>query len=117
MAGVALIHDAGGMSQDIRRQADWLAGPQLYLAIAPDLFCAATATRCLFATLSTSGREEDTRSTTSGRPGLAGARPDCSGKGNGFIGFSMGARFALALAPVTGSPRRASITGQSRPNR
>lgn len=95
--GVVVIHDALGMSTDIRNQADWLAS-EGYLALAPNLYYWGRRIRCLISTLSFRSRPLSE---------LGAARAwlteldQCTGK-IGVIGFCMGGDFALMMTPRRG---------------
>ena len=95
--GVVVIHDALGMSTDIRNQADWLASNG-YLALAPNLYYWGRRIRCLIATVRLGERP---RSELDAARSWLAELDGCSGK-TGVIGFCMGGDFALVMAPRRG---------------
>jgi carboxymethylenebutenolidase len=99
--GVVVIHEAFGLSDDIRHKANELSAHG-YLALAPDLFDGKSWVRCIRSAIrqvhAGSGPAFDILDAA--RSYLAG-RDDCTGK-TGVIGFCLGGGFALLCAPRDG---------------
>lgn len=95
--GVVVLHEAFGLTADIRQITDRFASAG-YLALAPDLYTAGGALRCLKGTFASlmSGTGKPFGDIEAARAYLAG-REDCTGK-VGVVGFCMGGGFALVAA-------------------
>jgi carboxymethylenebutenolidase len=96
--GVVVIHDAFGLSADIKRITDRVAGAG-YLALAPALFRRGFRPRCVVSTLRSlsAGSGVAVDDVAAAREYLA-ADARCTGK-VGAVGFCMGGGFCLLLAP------------------
>ena len=96
--GVVVVHDAFGLSTDIKRITDRVAGAG-YLALAPALFRRGFRPRCVVSTLRSlaAGSGVAVDDVVAAREHLA-ADARCTGK-VGAVGFCMGGGFCLVLAP------------------
>jgi carboxymethylenebutenolidase len=94
---VVVVHEALGLNDDTRQQADRLAAAG-YVAVAPDLFTAGGAVRCLRSTFRAMLRGEGAAfgDLEAARRWLVD-RPDTTGR-TGVVGFCMGGGFALLAA-------------------
>lgn len=95
--GLVVIHDAFGLSDDIREQADWLAASG-YVALVPDLYNGRSMVRCIKSSFGqlTAQRGPVFEQIEVAREHLAG-KSSCTGT-VGVIGYCMGGAFALLLA-------------------
>src|SRR5437764_5058243 len=112
--GVVVIHDALGMSTDVRNQADWLAR-EGYVAVAPNLYYWGRRITCMISfirevramdkralgdTTTPRVKSQPLSDLDAARTWLA-ERDDCTGR-IGVIGFCQGGGYALMLAPGHG---------------
>ena len=105
---VVVLHDADGMSSDLRAQADWLADAS-YLAAAPDLYRGGAKVRCMIRMIRDliAGRDDAAMDAIAAARTWLLEHPRCSGK-VGAIGFCMGGGFALMVA-IRGEYDAASV--------
>ena len=105
--GVVLIHDAFGVGDDMREQADWLAAAG-YVTAVPDLYNGRSAIRCIKGAFSQlQAQRGPAFDQIEGVRSALAEDPRCTGA-VGVIGYCMGGGFALVLAGTPGY-RAASV--------
>ncbi|MGE0459767.1 MAG: dienelactone hydrolase family protein [Vicinamibacterales bacterium] len=100
--GVVVVHDALGMTEDLRNQARWLADAG-YLAAAPDLFHWGRHIRCVVRVMRdlARGTRGPAFADLAAVQGWLAHHPQGTGR-VGIMGFCLGGGFALMLAPRHG---------------
>jgi carboxymethylenebutenolidase len=113
--GVVVIHDAGGLSADIRRIVDRLAAAG-FLTLAPNLYRPGARLRCVasMARAISTGHGQPIADLLAARHHLA-MDPRCTGK-VGSVGFCLGGGFCLLLAPSGEFDAAAANYGNWPPN-
>ncbi len=109
--GVVLMHDAFGLGDEMKEQADWLASAG-YLAIVPDLYNGKSMVRCIktIATQLMAQQGPVFHQIEAARTYLA-QLPNCTGT-VGVIGYCLGGAFTLLLASRPGYSAAAVNYGQ-----
>jgi carboxymethylenebutenolidase len=99
--GVVVLHDVGGMSPDIRGQADWLAA-EGFLCVAPELYYHGGRISCMRTIMrDCAARRGPTFDDIEAARVWLAVKANSNGR-VGIIGFCMGAGIALLLCPGHG---------------
>jgi carboxymethylenebutenolidase len=112
--GVVVVHDAIGMTADLRRITDRFAAHG-HLALAPALYRRGWRIGCVVSTFRslTTGAGGGIDAIVAARDHLS-ADTRCTGR-IGSVGFCMGGGFCLQSAPLGGSTRPPRTTGPGHP--
>jgi len=99
--GVVVLHDVGGLKEDLRNQARWLAR-EGFLAAVPNLYFRGSMMKCVFAIArDMKARRGQTYEDIEAVRAWLVDQEGCTGQ-IGVIGFCMGGGIALLLAPGYG---------------